>query len=50
MSCAMISQKQNLVLTDPPIFTKEEALAFFVGALADVLTLRYPEHGGPKPI
>jgi hypothetical protein len=44
------TSKYLTCLMNRPEVAKKEALTFFVGALADVLTLRHPEHGGPKPI
>jgi hypothetical protein len=44
------TSKYLTCLMNRPEVTKKEALTFFVGALADVLTLCYPEHGGTKPI
>jgi len=44
------TSKYLACLMDRPEVAEKEALTFFVGALADVLALRYPEHGRPKPI
>ena len=44
------TSKYLACLMDRPEVAEKEALTVFVGALADVLALRYPEHGRPKPI